>query len=106
MRVDCAFTIITWYDYLWKCTFKKGIYIMRAHFRLLNPNDKNTGHGDGTFSRVRTFPVDGVGIPGPAALAVGLLNKDIKHDIAIAHFSGNLVSVLLNTCTKDHLKHH
>lgn len=74
--------------------------------RLLNPNDKNTGHGDGTFSRVRTFPVDGVGIPGPAALAVGLLNKDIKHDIAIAHFSGNLVSVLLNTCTKEHLKHH
>lgn len=66
---------------------------------------KNTGHGDGTFSRVRTFPVDGVGIPGPAALAVGLLNKDIKQDIVVAHFSGNLVSVLLNTCTKEHFKH-
>lgn len=55
---------------------------------------------------MRTFPVDGVGIPGPAAVAVGLLNKDIKHDIAVAHFSGNLVSVLLNTCTKEHFKHH
>ncbi|KAM3571962.1 hypothetical protein VYU27_006026 [Nannochloropsis oceanica] len=63
------------------------------------------GHGDGTFSRVRTFPVDGVGIPGPAALAVGLLNKDIKHDIVVVHFSGNLVSILLNTCTKELFKH-
>ena len=54
---------------------------------------------------MRTFPVDGVGVPGPAALSVGLLNKDIKHDIVVVHFSGNLVSVLLNTCTKEHLKH-
>ncbi len=48
--------------------------------------------------------MDGVGIPGPSAVAVGLLNKDIKHDIAVTHFSGNLVSVLLNTCTWEH--HH
>ena len=80
---------------------------MVAHFGPKTPisNLSNTGHGDGTFSRVRTFPVDGVGVPGPAALSVGLLNKDIKHDIVVVHFSGNLVSVLLNTCTKEHLKH-
>lgn len=64
-----------------------------------------TGHGDGSFTRTRTFPADGIGIPGPSAIAVGLMNKDLKHDIVVAHFSGNLVSVLLNTCTKEYHHH-
>jgi len=84
-----------------------GLHDIVAHLCPITSiqNPFNTGHGDGTFSRVRTFPVDGVGIPGPAALAVGLLNKDIKHDIVVVHFSGNLVSILLNTCTKELFKH-
>lgn len=60
-----------------------------------------TGHGDGTFSRVRTFPVDGIGVPGPVAVAVGLLNKDVKQDVVVAHFAANAVAVLLNSCTLD-----
>ncbi len=63
------------------------------------PIQSSTGHGDGSFSRVRTFPVDGIGVPGPVAVAVGLLNHDVKHDVVVTHFAGNAVSVLLNTCT-------
>lgn len=50
---------------------------------------------------MRTFPVDGIGVPGPVAVAVGLLNKDVKQDVVVAHFAANAVSVLLNTCTVD-----
>lgn len=45
--------------------------------------------------------MDGIGVPGPVAVAVGLLNKDVKQDVVVAHFAANAVSVLLNTCTLD-----
>lgn len=99
----CALPRGKWVIFIFLCT-KTGVSTY-SYSLLSYPKTPNTGHGDGTFSRMRTFPVEGVGIPGPAAVAVGLLNKDIKHDIAVAHFSGNLVSVLLNTCTKEHFHH-
>ena len=48
--------------------------------------------------RYRTFPVVGAGTPGPVGVAVGFLNQDIKLDIAVAHFTASIVTVLLNAC--------
>lgn len=47
--------------------------------------------------------MDGIGVPGPVAVAVGLLNHDVKQDVVVAHFAANAVVVLLNTCRKDGL---
>jgi hypothetical protein len=59
------------------------------------------GNGGGTFSPYRTLPIAAADAtpPGPVAVEVAKLNHDHKHDIAVAHFTGNLVSVLLNDCS-------
>ena len=46
--------------------------------------------------------MDGIGVPGPVAVAVGILNKDVKQDVVVAHFAANAVAVLLNTCALGH----
>jgi hypothetical protein len=56
------------------------------------------GKGDGTFNSAQNFPTGSDPNNGldPMAVAVGDLNRDGKPDLAVANFSGNTVSVLLN----------
>jgi flagellar hook assembly protein FlgD len=51
------------------------------------------GHGDGTFGTKVDY---GVG-NGPISVAVGDLNHDNQQDLAVANYTSNTVSILLNT---------